>query len=229
MATVPRLFVDSPLAAGAAVALDARYLGAVLRRRIGDPVLLFNGKDGEWAAHITALDKRQVHATLERQTRPQAPEPGPVLAMAPLRRDATELVVRQATELGASAIHFVITARTQPARLHLERLEAIAIEAAEQSERLTIPRLESAVPLAAFLESWPRDRLLVAAIERTDADAAGWPAAGGLLVGPEGGFAPADLAPLRALDFVRCGSLGPRILRAETAAAAGLARLPRPM
>jgi 16S rRNA (uracil1498-N3)-methyltransferase len=227
-----RLFVTAPLAAGAeiaATAAQAHHLGAVMRRAVGDPVILFNGTDGEWTARIIALRRGAASFAVNGNLRPQAPEPDLWLAFALLKRDATDLVVQKATELGVAALHPVLTARTNAQRVNLARLHAIATEAAEQSERLTVPAIHEPRPLAVLLQSWPVDRRLVVAAERTQAPPivpTREPAA--LLVGPEGGFAPAELDALRRHPLVTLMSLGPRILRAETAAIAGLARLQGP-
>jgi len=224
-----RLFVTAPLAAGAqiaATAAQAHHLGAVMRRAIGDPVILFNGTDGEWAARIVALRRGAASFTANENLRPQAPEPDFWLVFALLKRDATDLVVQKATELGVAALHPVLTARTNAQRVNLARFHAIATEAAEQSERLTVPTIHEPRPLAVLLQSWPAGRRLVVAAERTEAPPivpTREPAA--LLIGPEGGFAPAELDALRQHPLVTLMSLGPRILRAETAAIAGLARL----
>ena len=221
-----RLFVTSPLRAGAAVAASAaqaHYLGRVMRRAAGEAVLLFNGRDGEWQARIGGQGIGGMVMEAERQTRAQTAEPDVWLLFAPLKRDLTELVVEKATELGASLIQPVQTARTNPVRLNAERLRLIATEAAEQSERLTVPRIEASRRLDDVLAAWPIGRVLVAAAEREAAPPP--PRAAALLVGPEGGFAPAELDALRATPFVVLASLGPRILRAETAAIAGLALL----
>lgn len=224
-----RLFVPAPLAAGETVAAtsgQAHYLARVMRRAVGDTVLLFNGQDGEWAARVARLEPEAGRFAVEWQTRPQAPEPDLLLLFVPLRREHTELVVEKATELGVAAIQPVLTARARAAPFNARRLEAIAIEAAEQSERLSVPALTPTRPLAAVLADWPGERRLVAAIER-EAAPPPTPIAGpvALLVGPEGGFAPAELDALRAAPFVQPASLGPRILRAETAAIVGLALL----
>ncbi len=220
----PRLFVRDRLEAGRTITVEGPYLGRVLRMRAGDAVRLFNGIDGEWRARIACFGKRDTVLAAERLLRPQTPEPGPWLAFAPLRRDATELVVQKATELGAAVIQPVLTARTNPTRLHPERLEAIAIEAAEQSERLTVPEIRPPLTLPAFLAEWPPERQLAVAVERAEWPGLG-PGAGGLLIGPEGGFAPAELDLLNDKPFIQRVSLGPRILRAETASIAGLALL----
>ncbi|HET6183734.1 MAG TPA: 16S rRNA (uracil(1498)-N(3))-methyltransferase [Acetobacteraceae bacterium] len=224
-----RLFVAAPLAEGAAVAAtpeQARYLGAVMRRAVGDHVLLFNGADGEWLARIATLGRGAAGLIAERRLRPQRAEPDLWLVFALLKRDATDLVVQKATELGAAALFPLITERTNAARVNEARLAAIAAEAAEQSERLTVPAIHPPQRLAALLETWPPERPLYAALERTDG-ARPPPATGaaGLLIGPEGGFTPAELDALARVPFVRPVSLGPRILRAETAAFAGLALL----
>jgi 16S rRNA (uracil1498-N3)-methyltransferase len=224
-----RLFVTAPLAAGAeitATAAQAHYLGAVMRRAVGDPVILFNGTDGEWAARIIALHRGTASFTVNEILRPQTPEPDLWLVFALLKRDATDLVIQKATELGVAALHPVLTARTNAQRVNLARFHAIATEAAEQSERLTIPAIHEPRPLASLLRSWPENRHLFVAAERTAAPPltpTHEPTA--LLIGPEGGFTPAELDALRRHPLVTLMSLGPRILRADTAAIAGLARL----
>ncbi len=224
-----RLFVTAALTPGAAIAAtaaQAHYLGTVMRRTVGDAVVLFNGRDGEWAARIVAQGRGAATVVVDHVLRPQAAEPDLWLVFALLKRDATDLVVQKATELGVAAIWPVLTAHTIAQRVNLARLHAIAIEAAEQSERLTSPAIHEPRPLAVLLHSWPADRRLFVAAERVAVPpivATREPAA--LLVGPEGGFAPAELDALRQHPLVTVISLGPRILRAETAAIAGLARL----
>jgi 16S rRNA (uracil1498-N3)-methyltransferase len=224
-----RLHVAEPLVAGATIAASAsqaHYLGTVMRRGPGDAVRLFNGQDGEFAAHIETIRRDRALLHVEHQLRLQAPEPDLWLVFALLKRDATDLVVQKATELGIAALHPVITDRSNTHRVNTARLAAIAVEAAEQSERLTIPHLHEPQPLAALFAHWPPGRRLHVAAERTNAPRimpSREPTA--LLIGPEGGFSPTELDAMLAHPFVTAVSLGPRILRAETACIAGLALL----
>jgi len=224
---VPRLYIPAALAPGTEIlpsSNQAHYLGSVMRLAPGDMVTVFNGLDGEWSARITDLKKNRARLLAETQLRPQVQEPDLWLVFAPLKRDATDLVVQKATELGVSALLPVFTARTNAARINLDRMAAIALEAAEQSERLSLPEVRPPVALLDLLAAWPTDRRLAAAMER--AGPAPIPEnAGALLIGPEGGFAPAELDALAAARFMSPLCLGPRILRAETAAIAGLALL----
>ena len=232
--TSPRLFIQVSLCAGATLAASpsqAHHLGTVLRRGPGDTVRLFNGADGEWAARIALLRRDRCELEVGARLRPQTPEPDLWLAFAPLKRDATDLLVEKTTELGVAALLPVLTARTVAARVNLDRLAAIATAAAEQCERLTVPLIAAPVPLPALLADWPAERALVAALERQGAPGVA-PLAGpagllpaGLLIGPEGGFTGAELDLLRRHAFVGPASLGARILRAETAAIVGLALL----
>ena len=221
------------LGEGVSVLLEeaqSRYLGTVMRRAVGDRLRLFNGRDGEWQARIVTLGKRGALAEAEVLIRPQLPEPDHWLLLSIIKREALEWAIEKATELGVAEIHPVVTARSQPARPNPDRLRAIAIEAAEQCERLTVPTIHPPRPLEATLRDWPAGRPLVAAIERGD-DAPPGPQAGaaGLLIGPEGGFDRMELDAMRRLPFLVPASLGPRILRAETAAIVGLALLQRPL
>jgi 16S rRNA (uracil1498-N3)-methyltransferase len=226
-----RLFVSAPLAEGATVHAtqgQAHYLGTVMRRGPDAPVRLFNGADGEWQARIATIKRDRAVLTVETQLRAQAAEPGPWLVFALLKRDATDLVAQKATELGVSALLPVTTERTNAERVNAARMSAIATEAAEQSERLTVPRVAPVQRLPDLLARWPAERRLFAAIERSNAiplrpDPT--PGVAALLVGPEGGFSAAELDALRARPFVVPVSLGPRVLRAETASIAGLALL----
>ncbi|MGE4044416.1 MAG: 16S rRNA (uracil(1498)-N(3))-methyltransferase [Acetobacteraceae bacterium] len=236
MTSTPRLFVTGDLAPAARVlvpAEQAHYLGQVMRRRVGDAVRLFNGRDGEWLARITVLDRRNAELRAGERLREQAPEPGSWLLFAPLKRDATDLVVQKATELGAEAILPVMTDRTNTARVNEGRLTAIAVEAAEQSERLTVPVIHAPQSLHRALETFPVTRRLFVAVERFDGPilsggASPGGADSGLLVGPEGGFTQAELDAFDRCPIVTRVSLGPRVLRAETACLAGLALLQAP-
>lgn len=233
--SIPRLFLDHPLEAGREVPAtpqQAHHLGGVLRRAAGDPVLLFNGQDGEWEARIVSLRKDRASLLPERMTRPQPPPaPGPRLLVSALKRDAMDLVAEKATELGAALIQPVLARRCVADRVNTARLSAIAQEAAEQCGRLTVPRVAPAAPLHAVLDAWDGTPLLVGDERRESPPVAaaaralqpGHPWA--WLVGPEGGFERAELDDLRRRAFVSMVSLGPRILRAETAAVAGLAVL----
>jgi 16S rRNA (uracil1498-N3)-methyltransferase len=227
-----RLHVEAPLADGVAIEAtegQAHYLGSVMRRAVGDPIHVFNGGDGEWAARIASLSRGKATFAVEVLVRPQAADTDLWLMFAVLKRDTTDLVVQKATELGVSTLLPVFTERTNAGRVNLDRLRAIAIEAAEQSERLTIPAFRPARQLHDNLAEWPADRALFVALERADVQKL-TPVSGpaGLLIGPEGGFGPRDHTVLDRCRFVRPVSLGPRILRAETAAIVGLALLQAP-
>lgn len=231
MASIIRLHFPAPIASGALLATSeaqAHYLGTVMRRRAGDALRVFNANSGEFDASIERINRREATLSIGAQTRPPAPEPDCWLCFSPLRRDATDLVIEKATELGASVIQPVLTAHGQTARLRLDRLTTIATEAAEQSERLSVPEIREPVELGTLLAGFPRDRRLFAAVERRAAPPLEQvdpcqPHA--LLIGPEGGFAPAELDAMARHAFVTPVTLGPRVLRAETAAIAGLARM----
>jgi 16S rRNA (uracil1498-N3)-methyltransferase len=227
-----RLYVETDLEAGSVVEAtesQAHYLGNVMRRAVGDAVQLFNGRDGEWQGRIFSLSRARATLAAEIRTRPQSDDADLWLMFAVLKRDTTDMVVQKATELGVSTVWPVFSERTNTGRVNLDRLRAIAIEAAEQSERLTIPIVRPARQLHDALADWPADRTLFVALERADAHPLA-PASGpaGLLIGPEGGFGPRDHALLDRCRFVRPVSLGPRILRAETAAIVGLSLLQAP-
>lgn len=227
----PRLFVDAPLAAGAAVPLareQAHYLGNVLRLGAGDPVLVFNGRDGEWQATL-AGGKKLSGFTVAGQTRPQ-PAAGDVhLLFAPLKHARLDYMVQKAVELGAARLVPVLTRHTQVARVNLERMRANAIEAAEQCGVLAVPDVSEPVSFAAL--TFAPERLVVfcdEAAEVTDPLAALRAATSAILppvavvIGPEGGFTEEERVQLlRAPSVVRL-ALGPRILRADTAAVAAL-------
>ena len=227
--STPRLYLETNLAAGLEIEAEpgqAHHLGAVLRRGVGDAVAVFNARDGEWAGRITALRKDRCRIALEAQSRAPAPEPDLRLMVAALKRDAMEWLVEKATELGVAVIHPVLTRRSVADRVNQARLAAIARGAAEQCERLTLPVIHAAAPLHAALGSWDGTPIFTAA-ERAGAPALPQALAGqrlplGLLIGPEGGFDRAELDAAQSYAFVKTIGLGPRILRAETAAVAGL-------
>ena len=226
-----RLHMPGPLLAGAAITgtpAQAHYLAAVMRRAVGDSVLLFDGQSGEWRARITTLSRKAAMLTVEEQTRPQHAEPDLWLLAPVLKRETTEWMVEKATELGVSRILLTTSARSAVTRTNPDRLAAIAIEAAEQCERLTVPGVAAPAPLALVLASWPAGRHLLVGDESRTASAAAaviadaGPGAWALLVGPEGGFTGGELDGFGKLPFCHRASFGPRILRAETAAVAGL-------
>lgn len=231
--SAPRLFVEDDLAEGAEVAGPpgaGRYLGSVLRRGPGDAVRLFNGRDGEFAASVAAIRKDDARLAVGRRVRAQRASPDLRLVLALLKREAMEWAVEKAAELGASAVHPVLVERCVADRANLARLALVAREAAEQCERLDVPRIAEAAPLHALLDGWDAAVPLFVAAERAAAPSLARAASGrlppaALLVGPEGGFTGAELDALRRRAFVAPVALGPRILRAETAVAAGLAVL----
>lgn len=227
--SIPRLFTDAPLQDGAelpATPAQAHHLGTVLRRAPGEPVRLFNPRDGEWQAEIAALRKDRGAFRVGTRLRAPSPEQPLVLVQAALKRDAMDWLVEKATELGATRIMPVLTARSVVPSVNTERLSAIARGAAEQCERLSVPVIDPARPLHAVLDTWDGAPLLVAA-ERSQAPALPMVARAmrAVLVGPEGGFTVAELDAATRHPFVTLCSLGPRILRAETAALAGLVAL----
>jgi 16S rRNA (uracil1498-N3)-methyltransferase len=231
-AALPRLHVQPVLAQGAPVALgkeQSLYLAAVLRKEVGDEVVLFNGRDGAWLCRIVSDSKKAVSLEAVEQIAPQTPPSDLWYGFAPLKNERLDYVIQKAVEMGAGTIQPVMTQFTQVHRLKAERLEANAIEAAEQCEVLSVPTVAPEISLDRLLDGWDGERKLVFADE-SEASASPVEALGklrgqkiGLLVGPEGGFSPAERAKLHALPFVVPISLGPRILRADTAAVAAMA------
>ncbi|NFV82170.1 16S rRNA (uracil(1498)-N(3))-methyltransferase [Magnetospirillum aberrantis] len=225
-----RLFVPFDLAAGPLTLgkEQSHYVANVMRAKPGEAVTLFNGRDGEWCGTLETVAKSAVVVALTSQTRPQTAEPDLWLLAAPIKKDCIDLVAEKATELGASRLWPVITRRTVTARVNTERLAAHMVEAAEQCERLTVPEVMEPQPLDKVLAGWDAARPLIFLDEsgggmplvQVLADLSSGPLA--VLVGPEGGFAPEERAVLARLPFARPVGLGPRILRAETAAIAAL-------
>ena len=232
--TSPRLFVEAPLDAGATVALErdqAHYLGHVLRLGPGGAVLAFNGRDGEWRTRFSGGKSGPV-LTVEARTRVQPAHGDLVYCFAPLKHARLDYLVQKAVEMGADVLQPVITRRTQAARVNAERMRANVIEAAEQCGVLAVPEVRVPRALPEVLAGWPADRLMIFCDEDAEtADplealvggGAGRGDAVGVIVGPEGGFDPAERAALLALPRHLRLSLGPRILRADTAAVAALA------
>lgn len=225
-----RLHVTSSLSVGGAVAptLDqSRYLTQVMRLKAGDDLLVFNGRDGEWRASIAEVLKKGVILRAEEQVRLQTYGPDLELIVAVVKKARVETIVEKAAELGARRVRLVLTKRTNADRIRLDRLDAIAEEAAEQTGRMDVPAVDDPVKLDALLDSWQAGRRLMFCDETGGAPAiAALGAAGAgpwsILIGPEGGFSPEERERLRALPFTTAVSLGPRILRADTAAIAAM-------
>ena len=232
MASLIRLFVEADLSAGAEIVLtqdQRRYLSNVMRRRAGDGIAVFNGRDGEWQAVIAEITKKAGMLRVEENRKVQSLEPDLWLVFSLLKRGPVDLIAEKATELGVSRLCPVFAERTNTARLKVDRLRAIATEAAEQCGRLTLPEIDDLQSLEAFLSAWPSDRGLVWLDETgsgapiADVMAArkkGSPDA--LLIGPEGGFSPAELKLIGKKTYVTAASMGKRLLRAETACIASL-------
>ncbi len=226
--SLPRLFVRQPLGDGARIELDAtqaNYLGNVLRLKQGAELLLFDGSSGEWLTRIAEVGKKRMTLAVAGKTREPESIPDVWLAFAPVKRAQTDWLIEKATELGAARLLPVITERTIVERVKLERLQAIAIEAAEQCGRTRLPDIGEPMPLADFLKHRDALRTLYFADEgggewAADAFTAGRCA---ILTGPEGGFTGQERAAIRSAPNAVAVSLGPRILRAETAALAALA------
>ena len=235
-----RLYISEPtpaFSAGLILPLNTdqgRYLTSVMRKGTGDAVSIFNGRDGEWTAEISEAGKRQVTLKLCEQTKPQPAGEGPVLAVALIKRGPLEYIIEKATELGASRIQLLTTRRTQSDHVKLERLKIIAQEAAEQTERLDVPEILAPIKLDAFLATPGVDvivfgdedstheggerhtlPLLEVLSTLTNRRAA-------ILIGPEGGFDDHERQTLRGMENVHPVNLGPRILRADTAAISAL-------
>ena len=226
-ASLPRLFVDRLLAEGTAFTLDAgpaNYLGNVLRLTPGAQVKLFDDRTGEWLAEIADAGKKRMTLSVGSRLRPREPVPDLWLLFAPIKRGRIDWMVEKATELGVARLAPVLTQRTIVERLNRDRLRAHAIEAAEQCDRTALPELAEPVKLERALTDGPEERTLLFADEGGGAPllqaAAPGPAA--ILIGPEGGFADEERAAIRALPQARPITLGPRILRADTAAAAAI-------
>ncbi|WP_234455322.1 16S rRNA (uracil(1498)-N(3))-methyltransferase [Thermohalobaculum xanthum] len=227
-----RLYLDAPLAADGVVDLareQAHYLFVVMRQAVGARLLVFNGTDGEWLAEVAEAGKRGGQLRLVEQTRPQDRPPDLWLMFAPVKKARTDFIAEKACEMGCRRIVPVFTRHTNSERVNVDRLRAHAVEAAEQCGILTVPEVAEPVALDRLLADWDANRRILFC----DESGAGRPArevlleagpgAWAVLTGPEGGFAPEEAARLRALPCAHAASLGPRILRADTAAVAALA------
>lgn len=261
---IPRIYLDTDLRQGARLSLgkdETHYLATVMRRSAGDPVRVFNARDGEWAAEVTKASRKSATLELGECLRSPVAVPDLDLLFAPVKKSRTDFIVEKATELGVRRIRPVMTRFTQAERVRTDRFQSLAKEAAEQTERFDIPEIYDAEPLERVLDGWDETRVLIYCDEAGDDPEAQWggqdgragPAlevfqsllqgAGGenepllppptwegrggglkaaILIGPEGGFSPEERDRLRSLPFVRAIGLGPRILRADTAAVAAL-------
>jgi 16S rRNA (uracil1498-N3)-methyltransferase len=226
-----RLYVTEPLTAGPLVLPNpdqAHYLVNVMRLQAGDELRLFNGRDGEWRASLAAAGKRSCQLEVTERTRDQQTGSDLDLIVALVKRARLETIVEKAAELGARRVRLAVTERTNADRTRVERLQAIAIEAAEQTGRLDVPGVAAPEKLEQLLAQWPAERPLMFCDEAGEAPPALEALAGraggpwALLIGPEGGFSPKERVAIRALPAVVPVSLGPRILRADTAAIAAL-------
>ncbi len=224
-----RLFIASPLLAGGEVAPDpaqAHYLLNVMRAGEGAEIGVFNGKDGEWRAKLALTGKRSCLLRLEEMMRPQSQDPDLWLLFAPIKSGRIDMVAEKATELGASLLWPVITAHTAVSRVNTSRLKANAIEASEQSYRLSVPEIREPASLDRVLGNWPEGRTLIWLNETGSSPpiAQALPPTGpcAFLIGPEGGFSDQELDLLGELKFAIGVGLGPRVLRADTATFAAL-------
>jgi 16S rRNA (uracil1498-N3)-methyltransferase len=233
---VPRLYVTQALTEGARIDLEAsqaHYLRNVLRLAVGGGVRLFNGRDGEWETILAEIGRRSTALEVGKRLRAQHEEPDVWLCFAPVKRARLDFLVEKASELGVARLVPVFTARTVVERVNLDRLRANAVEACEQSERLTVPQIADPVDLAQLLAGWPGGRRIMVCDETGGGtpiaaalaalDEAARVAPWSILIGPEGGFTRAELDRVGAMPGVTAVGLGPRILRADTAALAALA------
>jgi 16S rRNA (uracil1498-N3)-methyltransferase len=228
-----RLFVDSHLDAGQVVMLNddqRHYLCNVMRFKLGKQLRVFNGIDGEWQASLTEVGKKKASLTIGEQTREQTVLPDVWFVFAPIKKARIDFIVQKATELGATALLPVFTRHTDAQRVNEKRMTANAIEAAEQSERLCVPRIYEAQKLDKLINNWPRERALMFCDENLSGASVNESLAGfeknipwAILIGPEGGFENIEREMIKKLPLVTTVSLGPRILRADTASLAALA------
>jgi len=236
-----RLYVENDLKTGAKILLDGNpghYLVNVMRLRPGEYVTLFNGREGDWRAEIIKTGKGKATLAVGENSAPQKDEPDLWYLFAPIKKARLDYMVQKATELGVSLLRPVLTERTNLDRLKEDKIRLNAIEAAEQCERMTVPQVAPLIRLDRLLDSWPADRLIMFCDEEGGADQnafpvpraidevnawQGRPEKWAILIGPEGGFSPEERALIRAQPHVVPVTLGPRILRADTAAVAAIA------
>jgi 16S rRNA (uracil1498-N3)-methyltransferase len=224
-----RLYVEQPLGQGQTVPLtrdQAHYLFGVMRQAVGDAVLLFNGRDGEWRAEVAEAGKRAGSLEVAAQTAPQRDPPDLWLIFAPIKKARTDFIVEKATEMGAARILPVQTAFTNAERIRRDRLQAHAVEAAEQCGGTFVPEVCGLQKLGGLLDDWPAGRQVMFCDEALAGNGAGLQVADrgpwAILIGPEGGFSEAERTRLAALPGAHPVALGPRVLRADTAAVAAL-------
>lgn len=230
-----RLFLENDLRQDERVALSreqSHYLANVMRRKVGDTVSLFNGRDGEWAATISTVDKKSVSLSVTEQSRTQQAEPDLWFVFAPIKKARLDFIAQKATELGVSNLTPVITRRTIVDRVNTDRMKANAIEAAEQCERLTVPDIGEPLKLEQLLANWPEDRHIMFCDEELSGEPAhtalqatfgkSAPGAWAILIGPEGGFDDKERGLIKSMPNCVTVSLGPRVLRADTAAMAAI-------
>lgn len=225
--STPRLFIDTELADGHDVRIEggqAHYLANVMRMKEGAPVKLFDDRTGEWLAEVSAIGKRDMILRVSGLLRPRESVPDLWLLAAPVKKARLDMVVEKACELGVARYQPVITRRTIIERMNMERLRATMVEAAEQCGRTALPEIADGVKLPALLRDWPEGRTLYFADEEGGVPLAevAKPGPAAILVGPEGGFDAEERAAIKALPHAVGVSLGPRILRAETAALAAI-------
>jgi 16S rRNA (uracil1498-N3)-methyltransferase len=225
-----RLYVDAPLGKGQSLSLSrdqAHYITGVMRQKVGAIIALFNGRDGEWQAELVDAGKRRAVLTCLEQSKPQSIPPDLWLYFAPIKKARTDFIVEKAAELGVAKIFPVQTDFTNSERIRQDRLQAHAVEAAEQCGETYVPPVDALQKLNLVLANWPDDRKLLFCDETLVDDATS--GLGGqkgekwaILIGPEGGFSDAEITQLRTLKTTRSFSLGPRVLRADTAAVAAI-------
>lgn len=225
------LFIENPIITDSIISLgkgQSHYLANVMRRKNGDQILLFNGKDGQWQAEITQVSKKNTQVKVTKQTKQQLDEPDVWLCFAPVKNAPIYNIAQKATELGVAKLQPVITQNTITSKVNTDRIKANTIEAAEQCQRLTVPDVANPLQLEDMLDKWPNDRTLILCDESgngtTFIKAFNDPKKGkyAILIGPEGGFTQTEFELMRKCNYVKSVSMGPRILRADTAAIAAL-------